>query len=92
MLDWPRGQGRDRNTFFKQLNIIMTVFIPLPFSFVLEVYIYPPPMSADSFGNYLLLFESRVAFLGNAFRLVTIVPPTKIKRSKLFCSINYLAN
>lgn len=81
MLEWPRGQGRERNTFFKQLNIIMAGFIPLLFSFTLEIYIYPPPMSADSFGNHLLLFESRAAFLKNAFRSVTLVPPPKIKRS-----------
>lgn len=81
MIDWPRRQARDRNTFFKQLNIIIAVFIPLPFSFMLEIYIYPPCMYTDSFDNYLFLFESRVTFLGNAFSLVTLVPPTKIKRN-----------
>lgn len=81
MLEWPRGQERERNTFLKQLNIITVVFISLLFSFTLEIYIYPPPMSADSFGNHLLLFESRVAFLENAFRSVTLVPPPNRKRS-----------
>ena len=92
MLDGPRGQGIDGNTFFKQLNIITAVFIPLPFSFMLEIYIYLPPMSSDSFDNFLLLFESRAAFLGNTFVPVTLVPPTKTKRSKSFCSTNYLDN
>lgn len=81
MLEWLRGQRRERNTFFKQLNIITAVFIPLLFSFTVEIYLYPPPMSADSFGNHLLLFESRVASLENAFRSVILVPPPNIKRS-----------
>lgn len=36
------------------------------------------------------LFESRVVFLGDAFRLVPLVLPTKIKRSKFLCSTNSL--
>ena len=36
------------------------------------------------------LFESRVVFLGDAFRLVPLVPPTKIKKSKFLCSTNSL--
>lgn len=47
-------------------------------------------MSADSFGNFLLLFESRVAFPGNAFRPATLVPPTKVQRSKFSRSTSYL--
>lgn len=85
MLEWPRGQGRDGTTFFKQLNIITAVFIPLLFSFKSILLVCLPTLLAS---NYCSL-KAELTFLGNAFRPVTLAPPPKIK---FLCSTSYLDN